>query len=318
MVLFGQTVVVTLPSGDGSGEDDDAVRRRWMDFIDARTKHVFLEHREGPAIQLQFDLDSETAAKRLEQELQGYFSTAAAGENIIPPWDPEDVRTPEDRERHRKAQQTYLRLEKVNQEVYDDKADHTGHSAQGPAHRQPPGRDGGVQTAHSRTRSSPSDASTRHEYDAPDPDGGSRRDRPFRGVHGPRPRRRRDYESSSYDPSRYDAYQRGTVKALRAVAGHGPRNAPNAHRGAIFGQRPRVASGVEAHAELLDLHRRHRRFADVFQMAHDRKGGRNFKYNLEHLRYESLSEGSSSGSGGDEDRGAANAAGFDFTHHPMG
>src|SRR5678815_4715411 len=91
--------------------------------MDARTKHVFLEHRESPAVQLQFEVDSETSAKRLDQELGGYFRSASGGEKIVAPWDPEDARTPDERARHSRARQTYLRLEKVNQDVYDEKAE---------------------------------------------------------------------------------------------------------------------------------------------------------------------------------------------------
>jgi hypothetical protein len=298
MVLFGQTVMMTLPTDAASGGGDD-VRRQWMDFMDARTKHVFLERRESPAMRLQFAVDSETTAKQLEQELSGYFRTTAAGENIVAPWDPSDIRTPEERAKHRMARQTYLRLEKVSQDVFDEKAEPrlaTIHKAMLTASRR------GETTELKKLRAEQKkivDERREHTMNIvrADPTADKAVVELF-AEYMSHARDADDDESPRYNKSDYDAYQHKLAEHFGQLPVKAPATRPTraAARYSASGHVTRAGSTLTVN---------YLSFTDaidgppVFLKWLTSQGAREYKYNLEHLRFEALSEAAGDRSGGD-------------------
>lgn len=101
--LFGDSVFLTLPSGD------TGLRKQWFDELQGKTKTVFVDGSNAPArlsISCQFATDE--AAKRVETELTEYFS-ANLTQTLIPPWQVGDLRTLEQRAAHQTARKSYLK-----------------------------------------------------------------------------------------------------------------------------------------------------------------------------------------------------------------
>jgi hypothetical protein len=123
LLLFGQTVMLTLPKDTTGAGDADAARRTWLDFMESRTKRVFVERQSAPALRLYCTAPSADAAEAIEVELSAYFRFAGRRGYLVPPWHPDDPRTPAERERHRVARETYRKVQKATSELYDDKND---------------------------------------------------------------------------------------------------------------------------------------------------------------------------------------------------
>lgn len=107
-LLFGQMVLLTLPADAG----DDA-RRAWLDFLESRSKQVSVDRELGPTFKFHCTAPSEAAAIEIEKELSGYFNVLANGQHLVPPWHPNDPRSPQERQRNDAARRTFLRLQEA-------------------------------------------------------------------------------------------------------------------------------------------------------------------------------------------------------------
>ncbi len=112
--LFGESVLLTLPAGQ------DDVRRQWLDDFQSRTRDVFVDSTNFHAAFSVFCIAPDTnAAQQIVSEFNGYCGTLP-GESLVPPWQPQDARPPEDRARNELARQTYLKLQKAQMRSYGD------------------------------------------------------------------------------------------------------------------------------------------------------------------------------------------------------
>ena len=114
LTLFGDSLFLTLPSGEGE------VRKQWFSELQHRTKEVFVDSTNYPTtLSASCRLANESLAKELETELNEYFSNDST-QSLIPPWLPRDRRTAEERAAHRLARKTYLRAQTEKWEGYSD------------------------------------------------------------------------------------------------------------------------------------------------------------------------------------------------------
>lgn len=115
---FGQTVMLALPE-----EADDSDRRTWFDFFESRTKQVFAGQGASYTLSIRAKAPSLAVAEATEREAAEYLNVPRQETFIVPPWHPDDVRTPDERRRHQVARRTYLNLQEAVGDVYDDDAD---------------------------------------------------------------------------------------------------------------------------------------------------------------------------------------------------
>lgn len=103
--LFGDSLLLNLPA------EDDAARKEWLADLQARTKNIFVDSAD---LQTRFNgtcvAANEAEAKAIAAELEAYFSPSDLT-RLIPPWHPRDPRTPEERDRHFLARQTYVKMQ---------------------------------------------------------------------------------------------------------------------------------------------------------------------------------------------------------------
>jgi Zn-dependent protease len=102
---FGQTLLLSFPRAD------DAARKRWLADLEARTPDVTVEHGELGSIHLVLTCvaPDQAAAARIEEEAREYFRVPRPL-NLLPPWSPNDARTPEQRLANHIARSTYGRV----------------------------------------------------------------------------------------------------------------------------------------------------------------------------------------------------------------
>ena len=106
--LFGNSVLLTLPPGDAG------LRKQWFGDMQDRTKDVFVGSTNALAkLSLTCRFATEALAKDAEAELDEYF-TLDSTESLIPPWLPDDPRTPEQRAAHRLARKTYRNAQQTS------------------------------------------------------------------------------------------------------------------------------------------------------------------------------------------------------------
>lgn len=111
---LGESVLLELPATDA------AARMEWMTELQLQSKQVIVESSNAPAqFSLWLDLPDESAAMQLEQELKEYFSANSTG-SLIPPWHPNDPRTPGQRAAHQLARRTYLKAQARSLAACDD------------------------------------------------------------------------------------------------------------------------------------------------------------------------------------------------------
>lgn len=110
---FGQTLILALPE-----DADDAQRRTWFDFFESRTKRVFADQDSSYNFTLRATAPSPAVAQATEREAAEYLNLPRAQAHLVPPWHPEDARTPEERRRHQAARRTYLDLQQAVGDVY--------------------------------------------------------------------------------------------------------------------------------------------------------------------------------------------------------
>ncbi|HEY1788796.1 MAG TPA: site-2 protease family protein [Verrucomicrobiae bacterium] len=112
--LFGDSLLLSLPL------DDDGLRRQWLNELQHRAKDVFADDTNShAAFSLSCVAPDKNTAEAVVNELNGYFNTLPA-ECLIPPWQPDDTRTSEERAANEFARQTWLKLENIAQDVEDD------------------------------------------------------------------------------------------------------------------------------------------------------------------------------------------------------
>jgi hypothetical protein len=112
---FGQTLLLSFPRGD------DAARRRWLGYLEGHTKDVAVDAEEliSTPLVLMCVAPTSDAADRIEQEVSQYFGLPL-DLNLIPPWAPDDTRTPDQRRQHQVARATYVRLTRAGLTGYKD------------------------------------------------------------------------------------------------------------------------------------------------------------------------------------------------------
>ena len=100
---LGDSVLLTLPAGD------DALRKQYFSELQARTKVVFVDSSNVSAVvSISWKLATAEEAKGMAEQLTGYLSSDLPA-SLIPPWHPNDRRTPEERAAHELARQTYVK-----------------------------------------------------------------------------------------------------------------------------------------------------------------------------------------------------------------
>jgi len=87
LTLFGQSLVLTLPSSD------DAAREQWFDRLQILSTNIFVGISNRPVVfNLNFIAPTSVDATNLESTLRNYFNSTVGAE-LIPPWSPE-AKTP--------------------------------------------------------------------------------------------------------------------------------------------------------------------------------------------------------------------------------
>ncbi|MBI3464397.1 MAG: site-2 protease family protein [Planctomycetes bacterium] len=112
MTLFGQTLLVSLPS------EDEATRNSLFDELQQRTQKIAVNHAGNRVIFWLFCISPDDATgQEIEQELQHYF-TVGARAPLIPPWSPLWHEATDQVEQWRKARRTFHRIEHEPPNVY--------------------------------------------------------------------------------------------------------------------------------------------------------------------------------------------------------
>jgi Zn-dependent protease len=112
--LFGDSILVTLPN------DDEAGRKKWLEEFSTQTTNTFVDSTNLHAgVTLMCLARTAEEAKALEQEAQEYFG-AAYHMPLTPPWLPGDERSEIQRAQHRKARQTFTKLQATSGSYYKD------------------------------------------------------------------------------------------------------------------------------------------------------------------------------------------------------
>jgi Zn-dependent protease len=102
---FGRTLMIALPLNA-----EDELRRRWLAQIEmqARTRDVFVATGPSASLTITCQAPSVRAAGEIESEMGEYFESGIS--HLIPPWTPNDTRSPEKQAAHLNARRTYDRL----------------------------------------------------------------------------------------------------------------------------------------------------------------------------------------------------------------
>jgi len=114
LTLFGESIILELPASD------DAARKKSIAQIQKQTTNFLVDSTNFHAtFRLACIAPDERTAKSIEDDAQNYF--AGVSLHLIPPWAAADARSAADREGHRRARRTFLKLEE-SQTVYRDPA----------------------------------------------------------------------------------------------------------------------------------------------------------------------------------------------------
>lgn len=112
--LFGDSLLLSLPCGDVQSE------RQWLRDLSRRSKNAFMDTTNfHSAFSLSCTAPDTNVAAAIVGEMHDYFGTLPA-EGIVPPWEPADPRTHEQRAANELARQTWLKLEKFESLIEDD------------------------------------------------------------------------------------------------------------------------------------------------------------------------------------------------------
>ncbi len=114
LATLGDSLLLTLTTGG------DTVREQWFGELQRLTKEVFVDSANFPAtFSVSCRLADERLTKELENELKEYLSNDSS-RSLIPPWLPDDRRTPEQRTAHQLARKTCLRAQTGKWDGYSD------------------------------------------------------------------------------------------------------------------------------------------------------------------------------------------------------
>ncbi|HEV2329984.1 MAG TPA: site-2 protease family protein [Verrucomicrobiae bacterium] len=112
--LFGDSLLLSLPS------NDNALQQRWFGEMRRRAKDAFEDDTNShAAFSISCLAPGTNAAEAIVNELNGYFGTLPA-ESLIPPWQPGDTRSSEERAANEMARQTWLKLANIAPDVEFD------------------------------------------------------------------------------------------------------------------------------------------------------------------------------------------------------
>ncbi|MAG92642.1 MAG: hypothetical protein CMJ48_02660 [Planctomycetaceae bacterium] len=104
MTLLGHALLVELPRREG------ATFEQWKDRLAGDAGHVGVhQERHLVTLRLHCVAPDEETAERIVREFE-QLEVEHTEMQLIPPWLPDDPRTPEEREAHRRARETYVRL----------------------------------------------------------------------------------------------------------------------------------------------------------------------------------------------------------------
>lgn len=113
---FGNSVIIALD------DPDDLAREHWVDRLETYTTNLCAVSKASQiAMTLQCTAPSDSAAKSIVDELQGYFGAPHAMA-LIAPWSPDDKRSPELRAKHQLARHTYEKLQTLRLGQYREPA----------------------------------------------------------------------------------------------------------------------------------------------------------------------------------------------------
>jgi Zn-dependent protease len=105
LTYFGDSLLVSMPA------DQDDLRVRWFSVLTNATKDVFVDSTNYHAVFSLYCVAPDTnTAETVVREMNGYFATLPS-DMLVPPWLPQDMRSPEQRARHEVARRTYLKLQ---------------------------------------------------------------------------------------------------------------------------------------------------------------------------------------------------------------
>jgi Zn-dependent protease len=114
LTTFGESLLLTLP------EADDDVRKQWFGELQRQAKEVFVDSINYPArLTVSCNAINQQLAGELESELNEYFHNDST-QSLIPPWIPDDRRSPEQHAAHQLARKTYLRAQRGRWDGYAD------------------------------------------------------------------------------------------------------------------------------------------------------------------------------------------------------
>ncbi len=115
---FGETILVALPV------EDDAARKEWVQRLQLQSTNLFVDSSNLLAtFSLACIAPNEQVARAISDEVKEY---ADAGRMyLIPPWSGSDTRSSQQRQQHRLARQTYVRLQRAGASGYRDPAART-------------------------------------------------------------------------------------------------------------------------------------------------------------------------------------------------
>ena len=112
--LFGESLLLSLQAGQ------DDLRKQWLDEFQSRTRNVFVDSTNYHAAFSLFCIAPDTnVAQTIVSEFNGCCRTLP-GLALVPPWQPQDARSPAERARNELARQTYLKLQRFQMESYED------------------------------------------------------------------------------------------------------------------------------------------------------------------------------------------------------
>ena len=112
--IFGDSLFLTFPGGE------TGLRKQWFAELQNQTKMVLADSSNNPAMfSISCRLPTEKQAKEMEDELMEYFS-GNLGLSLIPPWHPDDRRSPDQRAAHQLARKSYLKAQASQWSEYQD------------------------------------------------------------------------------------------------------------------------------------------------------------------------------------------------------
>lgn len=112
LTYFGDSLLLYLPA------DRDDLRTHWFSILTNSTQDVFVDSTNYHAAFTVYCVAPDTnTAETIVREVNGYFGTLP-DEGLIPPWRPQETRSPEQRARNELARQTFLKLQST--ETPDD------------------------------------------------------------------------------------------------------------------------------------------------------------------------------------------------------